>query len=73
MTLFLKDEDVAQCVDMGAMLGAIESMQGQYGDGEAHNMTRRKIITDLPAMVYNFLWNAPVLRCFTSMRCPDSG
>jgi len=46
MTLFLKDEDVAQCVDMDAMLGAIECMQHQYGDGQAHNMTRRKIIAD---------------------------
>jgi len=46
MTLFLKDEDVAQCVDMGAMLGAIESMQHQYGDGQAYNMTRRKIIAE---------------------------
>ena len=46
MTLFLKDEDVAQCVDMGAMLGAIESMQHQSGVGQAHNMTRRKIIAE---------------------------
>ena len=46
MTLFLKDEDVAQCVDMDSMLGAIESMHHQYGDGQAHNMTRRKIIAD---------------------------
>ena len=46
MTLFLKDEDVAQCVTMDAMLEAIESMQHQYGDGQAHNMTRRKIIAE---------------------------
>ncbi|MCH7738046.1 MAG: ornithine cyclodeaminase family protein [Chloroflexi bacterium] len=46
MTLFLKDEDVAQCVTMDAMLVAIESMQHQYGDGQAHNMTRRKIISE---------------------------
>jgi len=46
MALFLKDEDVAQCVTMDAMLEAIESMQRQYGDGQAHNMTRRKIIAD---------------------------
>ena len=46
MALFLKDEDVAQCVAMDAMLEAIESMQRQYGDGQAHNMTRRKIIAD---------------------------
>ena len=46
MALFLKDEDVAQCVTMDAMLEAIESMQRQYGDGQAHNMTRRKVIAD---------------------------
>ena len=46
MTRFLKDEDVAQCVSMDAMLEAIESMQRQYGDGQAHNMTRRKIIAE---------------------------
>ncbi len=46
MTLFLKDEDVAQCVTMDAMLEAIESMQRHYGDGQAHNMTRRKIIAE---------------------------
>lgn len=46
MALFLKDEDVAQCVDMDAMIEAIESMQHQYGDGQAHNMTRRKIIAE---------------------------
>ena len=46
MTLFLKDEDVAQCVTMDAMLEAIESMQHEYGDGQAHNMTRRKIIAE---------------------------
>ncbi|MBL15741.1 MAG: hypothetical protein CL767_00945 [Chloroflexi bacterium] len=46
MTLFLKDEDVAQCVTMDAMLESIESMQRQYGDGQAHNMTRRKIIAE---------------------------
>lgn len=46
MALFLKDEDVAQCVDMDAMLEAIESMQRHYGDGQAHNMTRRKIIAE---------------------------
>ncbi|MDA0262657.1 MAG: ornithine cyclodeaminase family protein [Chloroflexi bacterium] len=46
MTLFLKDEDVAQCVTMDDMLVAIENMQRQYGEGKAHNMTRRKIIAD---------------------------
>ena len=46
MALFLKDEDVAQCVTMDAMLEAIESLQRHYGNGQAHNMTRRKIIAD---------------------------
>ena len=46
MTLFLKDDDVAQCVTMDSMLEAIESMQQHYGHGEAHNMTRRKVIAD---------------------------
>ena len=46
MALFLKDEDVAQCVDMDSMLVAIESTQHQYGNGQAHNMTRRKIIAE---------------------------
>ena len=46
MTLFLKDEDVARCVTMDGMLEAIESMQQHYGNGEAHNMTRRKVIAN---------------------------
>ena len=46
MSLFLKDEDVAQSVTMDAMLEAIESMQREYGNGQAHNMTRRKIIAN---------------------------
>ena len=44
MALFLKDEDVSQCVDMDSMLAAIESMQHQYGNGQASNMTRRIVI-----------------------------
>ena len=44
MALFLKDEDVDQCVSMDDMLEAIESMQRHYGRGEAYNLTRRKII-----------------------------
>ena len=45
MTLFLKDEDVYQCVSMDDMLEAIESMQRHYGRGEAYNLTRRKIVS----------------------------
>ena len=44
MALFLKDEDVRQCVSMDEMLEAIESMQRHYGEGEAYNLARRKII-----------------------------
>ena len=44
MALFLKDEDVRQCVSMDEMLEAIESMQRHYGNGEAVNLSRRKII-----------------------------
>ncbi len=44
MTLFLRDDDVAQCVSIDAMLDAIETMQTRYGHGEAYNLGRRKII-----------------------------
>ncbi|MDP6548980.1 MAG: ornithine cyclodeaminase family protein [Dehalococcoidia bacterium] len=44
MALFLRNEDVHQCVTMDHMLEAIESMQGHFGRGEACNLTRRKII-----------------------------
>lgn len=46
MALFLRDAEVAQCVSMDAMLGAIENMQRRYGQGEAHNLGRRKIIAE---------------------------
>lgn len=46
MTLFLRDADVAHCVTMEDMLAAIENMQKRYGQGEAHNLGRRKIIAD---------------------------
>ncbi len=46
MTLFLRDEEVAQCVSMDAMLAAIENMQARYGQGEAYNLGRRKIIAE---------------------------
>lgn len=46
MALFLRDEDVAQCVTMDAMLASIENMQRRYGQGEAYNLGRRKIIAD---------------------------
>ncbi len=44
MTLFLKDEDVRQCVTMDDMLETIEDMQRHFGLGEATNLARRKII-----------------------------
>ena len=43
MTLFLKDEDIRQCVSMDDMLEAIESMQRRYGHGEAYNLARRML------------------------------
>ena len=46
MTLFLRDEHVAQCVSMDEMLAAIENMQAHYGRGEAYNLGRRKIIAE---------------------------
>ena len=44
MTLFLREEDVIQCVSMDDMLEAIETMQRHYGHGEASNLTRRHVI-----------------------------
>lgn len=46
MTLFLRDEHVAQCVSMKEMLTSIENMQARYGQGEAYNLGRRKIIAE---------------------------
>ena len=46
MTLFLRNEDINQCVTMEAMLGTIETMQSRFGKGEAYNLGRRKIIAD---------------------------
>ena len=44
MALFLREQEVNQCVSMDDMLGAIESMQRHFGQGEAYNLPRRKII-----------------------------
>ena len=44
MALFLRDEEVNQCVDMAGMASAIEAMQARFGQGEAYNLPRRKII-----------------------------
>ncbi len=46
MTLFLRNEQVDQCVSMNEMLAAIENMQARYGQGEAFNLGRRKIIAE---------------------------
>ena len=46
MTLFLRDEQVAQCVTMNEMLAAIENMQAKFGLGKAFNLGRRKIIAE---------------------------
>ena len=40
----MRDEDVSRAVQMDDMLGAIESMQSHFGQGEAMNLARRKII-----------------------------
>jgi ornithine cyclodeaminase/alanine dehydrogenase-like protein (mu-crystallin family) len=44
MALFLRDEDVRQSVSMEEMLEAVETMQRHFGQGEAYNLARRKII-----------------------------
>ena len=44
MALFLRDEEVGQCVSMEDMLPAIESMQRHFGQGEVFNLPRRKIV-----------------------------
>jgi ornithine cyclodeaminase/alanine dehydrogenase-like protein (mu-crystallin family) len=44
MALFLRDDEVAGCVSMPEMLDAIEGMQRRFGQGEAYNLARRKII-----------------------------
>lgn len=44
MALFLRDEEVNQCVSMDQMLDAIELMQRHFGLGEASNLPRRKLI-----------------------------
>ena len=44
MARFLRDEDVNQLVSMDDMLAAIENMQRQFGQGQASNLSRRKII-----------------------------
>ena len=44
MALFLRDDEVNACVSMDNMLTAIENMQRRFGQGEAFNLARRKII-----------------------------
>ena len=46
MGMYREEGDGQQCGARAAMLDAIGSMQRQYGGGQAHNMTRRKIIAD---------------------------
>ena len=46
MALFLRDDEVNQCVDMAGMLSAVEGMQKHFGMGEAYNLPRRKIISE---------------------------
>jgi ornithine cyclodeaminase/alanine dehydrogenase-like protein (mu-crystallin family) len=44
MALFLRDEEVMKCVSMPDVIEAIEDMQRHFGQGEAYNLARRKII-----------------------------
>ncbi|MFQ6027782.1 MAG: ornithine cyclodeaminase family protein [Dehalococcoidia bacterium] len=44
MALFLRDEEVSQILSMDEMLETIESMQRHFGQGEAYNLARRKIV-----------------------------
>ena len=44
MALFLRDEEIRETVRMDRMLEAIEEAQHHYGQGEADNLGRRKII-----------------------------
>jgi ornithine cyclodeaminase/alanine dehydrogenase-like protein (mu-crystallin family) len=44
MALFLRDDEVNACVNMDDMLATIEGMQRRFGQGEAFNLARRKII-----------------------------
>ena len=43
MARFLTDADVAECVSLADMLPAVEEMLVNFGQGDASNLTRRKI------------------------------
>ena len=45
MTRFLTDAQVNECVGLDDILPAIESMVANYGDGQAANLTRRRLST----------------------------
>ena len=44
MAIFLRDSEVSESLTMKQMIEKIESMQSHYGEGEASNLPRRKII-----------------------------
>lgn len=44
MAIFLRDSEVSESLTMDQMIEKIESMQSHYGEGEASNLPRRKII-----------------------------
>ena len=46
MALFLRDGEVSEAIGMDEMLEAIETMQRHFGQGEAYNLPRRKIIAE---------------------------
>ena len=45
MAIFLRDVEVSETLSMDQMIEKIESMQSYYGNGEASNLPRRKIIS----------------------------
>ncbi|MBO55131.1 MAG: hypothetical protein CL886_05655 [Dehalococcoidia bacterium] len=44
MAIFLRDTEVSETLSMAQMIEKIESMQSYYGNGEASNLPRRKLI-----------------------------
>ena len=45
MAIFLRDVEVSETLSMDQMIEKIESMQSYYGNGQASNLPRRKIIS----------------------------
>lgn len=45
MALFLTDADVDRCITLAEMIPAIAEMQAHFGQGQAVNLTRRRVAT----------------------------